>query len=42
MNETYIQVAGHWEYLYRAVDRAGDTVDFLLTAKRAQSTLPAK
>jgi putative transposase len=33
MNETYIKVAVEWEYLYRAVDRAGDTVDFLLTAK---------
>src|SRR5674476_1208454 len=30
----YIKVAGQWKYLYRAVDRAGDTVDFLLTAKR--------
>lgn len=34
MDETYIKVAGHWKYLYRAVDRDGDTVDFLLTAKR--------
>ena len=34
MDETYIKVAGHWKYLYRAVDREGDTVDFLLTAKR--------
>ena len=34
MNETYIKVAGKWKYLYQAVDRAGDTVDFLLTAKR--------
>lgn len=34
MDETYIQVNGHWKYLYRAVDRLGHTVDFLLTAKR--------
>jgi len=36
MDETFIKVAGKWKYryLYRAVDRAGDTVDFLLTSKR--------
>ena len=34
MDETYIKVASQWKYLYRSVDRAGDTVDFLLTAKR--------
>ncbi|MET3109566.1 transposase-like protein [Oxalobacteraceae bacterium GrIS 2.11] len=31
MDETYIQVGGQWKYLYRAVDRLGHTVDFLLT-----------
>ena len=31
---TYIKVAGQWKYLYRAVDSCGDTVDFLLTARR--------
>jgi len=34
MDETYIKVAGQWKYLYRAVGKAGDTVGFLLTAKR--------
>ena len=34
MDETYISVKGQWKYLYRAVDKSGDTVDFLLTAKR--------
>jgi len=34
LDETYIRVAGEWKYLYRAVDKSGDTVDFLLTAKR--------
>jgi len=34
MDETYIKVKGVWKYLYRAVDKAGKTVDFLLTAKR--------
>jgi transposase-like protein len=34
MDETYISVKGQWKYLYRAVDKAGYTIDFLLTAKR--------
>jgi transposase-like protein len=34
MDETYVKVAGQWKYLYRAVDRDGATIDFLLTAKR--------
>ena len=34
IDEAYIKVAGQWKYLYRAVDKSGDTVDFLLTAKR--------
>jgi transposase, IS6 family len=31
---TYIRVKGHWTYLYRAVDSRGQTIDFLLSAKR--------
>ena len=34
MDETYIKVKGTWKYLYRAVDKEGKTVDFLLTARR--------
>jgi putative transposase len=34
MDESYVRVRGTWKYLYRAVDKAGATVDFLLTAKR--------
>jgi putative transposase len=34
MDETYVKVNGVWKYLYRAVDKAGATVDFLLTVKR--------
>ena len=36
MDETYILIQGAWKYLYRAVDKAGHTVDFLLTAQRDQ------
>ena len=34
IDETHIKVAGQWKYLYRTVDREGDTADFPLTAKR--------
>jgi putative transposase len=34
MDETYIKVKGQWYYLYRAVDKMGQTIDFLLTAQR--------
>jgi putative transposase len=34
LDETYIRIKGQWKYLYRAVDKASETIDFLLTAKR--------
>src|SRR6478609_8287051 len=34
MDETYIRVKGEWMYLYRAVDKGGNTVDFMLTKRR--------
>src|SRR6201993_531513 len=34
MDETYIKVKGEWYYLYRAVDKTGQTIDFLLTEQR--------
>ncbi|WP_233849422.1 IS6 family transposase [Paraburkholderia sp. HD33-4] len=34
MDETYVKVRGQWKYLYRAVDKVGNTVDFLLRAHR--------
>ena len=34
VDETYIKVRGKWAYLYRAVDKFGDTIDFYLSATR--------
>jgi len=34
MDETYVKVKGKWKYLYRSVDKEGNTIDYLLTAKR--------
>ena len=34
MDLTYIKVKGEWKYLYRAVDKEGNTVDFMLSKKR--------
>src|SRR5829696_3383915 len=34
LDETYVKVGTEWKYLYRAVDSAGDTVEFMPSAKR--------
>jgi transposase-like protein len=34
VDETYIKVAGTWAYLYRAIDSAGETIEFMLSPKR--------
>jgi transposase-like protein len=37
VDETYVRVKGRWCYLYRAIDSAGATIDFLLSALRGAS-----
>lgn len=34
IDETYVNIRGKWRYLYRAIDKNGNPVDFLLTARR--------
>ena len=34
VDETYVRIKGRWSYLYRAVDSRGQTIDFLLSARR--------
>ena len=34
MDETYVRIRGEWRYLYRAIDKHGEAVDVLLTARR--------
>lgn len=41
MDETYIKVKGIWHYLYRAVDKEGDTVYFMLSKKRDEAAAKA-
>jgi transposase-like protein len=41
VDETYVKIKGRWAYLYRAVDKAGQTVDFLLTPQRDRAAAEA-
>ncbi len=34
LDETYVKVAGHWCYLYRAIDRDGELLDSMLSEHR--------
>ena len=34
VDETYVKVKGEWKYLYRAIDSEGNTLEFMLSAKR--------
>src|SRR3546814_19591778 len=35
LDETYVKVRGKWTYLYRAVDKQGDTIDLYLSPTRS-------
>jgi hypothetical protein len=41
MDETYVRIKGQWKYLYRAVDKEGLTIDFLLTLNRDRDAAEA-
>jgi transposase-like protein len=34
IDETYVKVGKQWKYLYRALDKEGNTIEFMLSAKR--------
>jgi len=41
VDETYVKIKGQWAYLYRAVDKDGQPVDFLLTPQREKAAAEA-
>lgn len=41
MDETYIKIKGVWSYLYRAVDKEGNTIDFMLSKHRDEASAKA-
>jgi transposase-like protein len=38
VDETYVRVAGHWRYVYRAIDQFGQVIDVLVSARRDAKT----
>jgi putative transposase len=42
MDETYIKIKGQWHYLYRALDKCGQTIDVLLTQAIRRHGVPEK
>ena len=40
-DETYTKVKGQWTYLYRAIDKYGNTVDFMLSEHRDEAAATA-
>lgn len=41
MDETYVKVKGAWTYLYRAIDKEGKTLDFMLSERRDEAAATA-
>jgi len=41
MDETYVKVKGRWMYQYRAVDKQGETLDFMLSEQRDEAAAEA-
>ena len=41
MDETYIKVKGKWTYYYRAIDKLGKTLDFMLPEHRDEAAVTA-
>ncbi len=41
MDETYIKIKGRWTYLYRAIDKFGKTLDFMLSERRDETAATA-
>lgn len=41
MDEAYVKVKGRWTYLYRAIDKCGKTLDFMLSERRGEAVATA-